>query len=335
MVSARGLFTSAVIVLATPIALGHHSSAPFDAGTVVNIEGTVTRFDFKNPHVYFYVESTNETGSTVEWEVESDWTTELSRIGWTADSLQPGDRIEVIAHPARNPQRHYMNLISLEKADGTVLTSWDLRPDEPPPPRAQATSIAGRWLPDYAFLHFFELMSQLANEKGRAAKQAFVETESPGTQCVPHPIPQRLGHPHVNDIEVLDDRIIITAETESEQRIIYLDGRGHPENAELTSRGHSIGHWEGDALVVETTQFAPHPIAHELSIPSGPQKRLTERYRLSEDRTQIIIHYTLEDPDYLIAPLTDTFEWQYAPHMDLIPYSCDPEVAGRYLIGEN
>ncbi len=71
MVSARGLLIPAVIVLAAPITLGHHSSAPFDAGTVVNIEGTVTQFDFRNPHVYFYVESTDETGNTVEWEVES------------------------------------------------------------------------------------------------------------------------------------------------------------------------------------------------------------------------------------------------------------------------
>ena len=81
MVFAISVFISAVVLLVTQPALGHHSPAAFDGDAVVTIEGTVTQFDFRNPHVYFYVESTDEAGSTVEWEVESDWTTELSRIG--------------------------------------------------------------------------------------------------------------------------------------------------------------------------------------------------------------------------------------------------------------
>ena len=333
MVFAISIFISTVGLLATQPALGHHSPAAFDGDAVVTIEGTVTQFDFRNPHVYFYVESTDEAGSTVEWEVESDWTTELSRIGWTADSLQPGDRIEVIAHPARNPQRHYMNLISLEKEDGTVLTSWDLRPDEAPPPVVQAAGIAGTWLPDRDFPRFFGLTARLANEKGLAAQESFVETENPASECVPHPLPQRLGNPHVNEIQILDDRVVITAETESEQRIIYMDGRGHPENGELSHHGHSIGWWEGDVLVVETTQFAPHRRGNGFAIPSSPQKRLTERYHLSESRLRLIVDYVLEDPEYFSEPLINSFEWQYAPHMSLIPFSCDLEVARRYLEG--
>jgi len=336
MVSARHMLFSALILLAAPTAWAHHSPAAFDGEAVVTVEGTVTRYDFKNPHVYVYVEATDEAGGTVEWEVESDWTTELSRIGWTADSLQPGDRIEFTAHPAKDRRRHYANLISLEKDDGTVLTSWDLRPEEAPPPQAQASSIAGRWLPARDFPRYFELTAGIVNDKGQAALDSFhEETDNPGARCIPHPLPQRLGNPHVNDIEVLADRVIITAETESAPRVIYLDGRGHPENAEPTSRGHSIGRWEGDVLVVETIHFAPHRSGNGRGIPSGLQKRLTERYQLSEDGTRLTVEYVLEDPEYLAEPLVDAFGWQYAPHMDLIPFSCDPEIARRFKIEEN
>ena len=68
MVFAISVFLSTVVLLVTQPALGHHSPAAFDGDAVVTIEGTVIQFDFRNPHVYFYVESTDEAGSTVEWE---------------------------------------------------------------------------------------------------------------------------------------------------------------------------------------------------------------------------------------------------------------------------
>ena len=331
MLLARSTVIPAVILLTAHPVAGHHSPIAFNEGAVISVQGTVTRFDFRNPHVYFYMESTDEAGNIVEWEMESDWTTELRRLGWNEDSLQPGDRISVQAHPARNPQRHYANLIMLEKEDGTVLTSWDLRPAEAPPPPARASTLAGRWLPDRDFPRFFELTGRLANAKGRAARDAFDENQNPGAECVPHPIPQRLGNPHVNDIEVFDDRVVITAETESESRIIYLDGRGHPETFEPTSRGHSVGYWEGDVLVVETVHFASHRSGNGRGLPSGAENRLTERYRVGDDRTRLFVDYVLDDPEYLVEPLEDTFGWTYSPHMDLIPFSCDVDVARRYM----
>ena len=77
MLLARSTVISAVILLAAHPVAGHHSPIAFNEDAVINVEGTVTRFDCRNPHVYFYMESTNEAGNIVEWEMESDWTTEL------------------------------------------------------------------------------------------------------------------------------------------------------------------------------------------------------------------------------------------------------------------
>ena len=329
----RGIFLAALLAVIQPGA-AHHSPAAFDGDAVISVRGTVTRFDFRNPHVYIYMESEDDNGTVTAWEIESDWMTELRRLGWTSDSLVPGDEIVVQAHPARNPARHYMNLISLEKQDGTVLTSWDLRPDEAPRAQERSNSLAGRWLPDRSFLRFYGLANQAANPAGRAAAESFTETQNPGAQCAPHPLPQRLGHPHVNDIEVFDDRVVITAESTDDPRVVYLDGRAFPADAEPAERGHSVGHWDGDVLVVETTHFADHRKGNGAAIPSGPRKRLTERYALAEDGTQILVDYVLEDPDYLSEPVVDQAVWRYAPHMELNPYSCDRDVAERYLQGE-
>jgi hypothetical protein len=311
--------------------VAHHSPAAFDEDSVVRVEGTVSRFDWRNPHVYIYVDATDAAGNAVEWAIEADWTTDLMRAGWTSDSLAPGDLIAVQAHPARNRQRNYANLISLETADGTVLASWDLGGVETGP-MSYASSIAGRWLPDRTFNEFFALSAEHANDKGRAAIEAYVETDNPGISCVPHPIPQRLTTPHVNDIEILDDRVVIRAETESEPRIIYTDGRGHPADGSGESpRGHSIGRWEGDALIVETTQFMPHRRGNGSMVPSGPQKKLTERYALTNDGSVLNLEYVLEDPEFLEEPIVHTAVWRYSPHLERVEYSCDREVARRYL----
>ncbi len=326
----RRLTFVAVALLSAPV-IAHHSPAAFDGESVVTFEGTVTRFDWRNPHVYIYVDTTDASGATVQWAVETDWTTDLMRAGWTAESLAPGDRIAVRAHPARSRARRYANLISLEKDDGTVLASWDLGGVDAGP-AATATSIAGRWLPDRTFNEFFALSAQHANAKGQAAIAAYVESENPGNLCVPHPLPQRLTTPHVNDIEILADRVVIRAETESEPRVIFTDGRGHPADGSGASpRGHSIGHWEGDTLVVETTQFTPHRRGNGSAVPSGPQKKLTERYALAENGTALALEYVLEDPEYLAEPVVHTAMWRYAPHLERVEYSCDREVARRYL----
>lgn len=331
MLSARTTLIWILFPVSLPLC-AHHSPAAFDESRVVSFNGTVARFDWKNPHVYIYVDAIDDSGNPVQWAVETDWTTDLMRAGWAADSLAPGDQIAVRAHPARVRNRRYANLISMEKEDGTVLASWDLGAQSVTRPEARAASIAGRWLPDRTFNEFFALSAERANDKGRAAIDAYVESDNPGNRCVPHPLPQRLTTPHVNDIQVLDDRVIITAETESAPRIVYLDGRGHPADGSGESpRGHSIGHWEGDVLVVETTQFTPHRRGNGSAIPSGPQKRLTERYALSEDGAELTLEYDLEDPEYLAAPVVHTAIWRYSPDLDLVPYSCDPEVATRYL----
>ena len=71
-------------------AAGHHSDAAIDINSVVTVEGTVTEYSWRNPHVYFTVETDGEDGERVEWTVQMAGSITVSRMGWTPESLSVG-----------------------------------------------------------------------------------------------------------------------------------------------------------------------------------------------------------------------------------------------------
>ena len=110
-----------MIPLVSIPAFGHHSYIRIDRNSVVAFEATVLQFQWRNPHVYFRVETVDENGERVEWQIETGSTPILAHSGWSEDSLEAGDVISVRAHPERGTDRRYAVLQSLTTQDGTVL----------------------------------------------------------------------------------------------------------------------------------------------------------------------------------------------------------------------
>ena len=103
-------------------ARAHHSQQPFfHMDRNLEISGTVVRFDFINPHPVIVVDVVDESGGSVRWEVEGPTAIYLSRTGWTADSLLPGDEITVRGAPPKKVGAHALAGREVRKADGTVL----------------------------------------------------------------------------------------------------------------------------------------------------------------------------------------------------------------------
>lgn len=303
----------------------HHSDARYDQTTVIGLQGVVTRYLWRNPHVTFYIEAEDANGNTVEWGVEIGSTPIMSRSGWTADLLAPGEVVTVQAHPDRNHRAHVM-MISLEKSDGSI---W-AQNESDFGTTASATSIAGLWKGTAETTGQFvqEFESIALTPAGAAARAAFdYQLHSPIADCVPPPSPDSvLGSTvYLNEIELLDDRVIIRSEFFDAVRTIYLDGRAHPENGERTNQGHSIGRWEGDVLHVDTALFADHRDASGNGVPSGAQKHLIERFYLNEDGTRLVVDIELSDPEYLAETLITSKSLVYVPQLELLPYNCDPE----------
>jgi hypothetical protein len=101
----RLLRVAAVVGLCVALAPGasaHHSQSEYDLRSTVEVEGAVTRLDWRSPHAWVYVDVTNDKGEKVNWSFELPSPVTLMRRGWTRDSLKPGDRVKVSGAPAKN-----------------------------------------------------------------------------------------------------------------------------------------------------------------------------------------------------------------------------------------
>lgn len=94
----------AVIVSGLPV-LAHHGTAAFEMEKLTTIKGTVTKFDFMNPHALIYVDVVNDQGKVENWVAEESSNNHLSRVGWEKTSLKEGDRVTIVGHRARNGAR--------------------------------------------------------------------------------------------------------------------------------------------------------------------------------------------------------------------------------------
>ena len=99
----------------------HHSFAPFDLTKEKTITGTVSRFEWTNPHSWIWVDVPNETGGVDNWAVEGMSPNYLARRGWTRTTVKPGDKITIAVRPLRSGENGGM-FVRATLADGRVLT---------------------------------------------------------------------------------------------------------------------------------------------------------------------------------------------------------------------
>jgi len=331
--SARGVTVVCLLVvgLAGPVQ-AHHSQARFDLDTISTLAGTVARFDFTNPHVYLYLETAAEAGTAVTWELEASSTPNLIRRGWSADSVTVGDEITVRIHPPKMSGRHVARLRSFERADGSRLAvRGDGSVIGPVDETATASSLAGTWLGRYGLAQVAtHLDSWPLTENGRAALASYDGSQNPQIDCVSVAAPSIMLYSNIYDVALSDDRVVMKTEWMNVERVIYLDGREHPDD-DRANQGHSVGHWEGETLVVDTRNFSDNGAGNAFEIPSGAEKHVVERFSLGADRRTIEHEFVLEDPEFLAEPIRGTGVWDYRPDLEAQSTECDPEVARRFL----
>ena len=91
------------VLLMGASASAHHSfSSEYDASKPVTLNGVVTKVEWMNPHVYFYVNVKDDTGKVNNWALEMGAPSGLQRQGWTRNTLQVGDIVKVEGSAARN-----------------------------------------------------------------------------------------------------------------------------------------------------------------------------------------------------------------------------------------
>jgi len=144
-------------------------------------------------------------------------------------------------------------------------------------------------------------------------------TPAQSANCLPPGMPGIMTQPYPMEILLTPGKVTIVIEAYTQVRHIYTDGRELPEFPDPGFFGTSVGHWEGDTLVVESIGF--NDLVTISGVPHSEEMKITERFSLLDDDT-LLVETTITDPLALTQPYTTS--GTYARHRDwqIAEYVC-------------
>ena len=126
--------------------------------------------------------------------------------------------------------------------------------------------------------------------------------------------------------------LLFNEEVEDDYRQIFLDGRELPKDPNPTWRGYSVGHWEGDTLVVETAGFNDRSWLDMVGHPHSERLHVTERFQRT-DFGHLQFQVTFDDPETMTRPLTIREVINYTPDTEMLEGVCENEKDAPHLVG--
>jgi hypothetical protein len=161
--------------------------------------------------------------------------------------------------------------------------------------------ITGPWINRYKFrltVDDLEPKPTPFTAEGRRIFEATTHWQDPALRCLALGLPRLFGAPYNMEIVDAGTHYVIVHVEHNTPRRIWMDGRTPPESLPASSLGFSVGHWEGDELVIETTHLAPGWLDGSGLPMSGEGTRLVERYTFRDDRLAMDRTMTIYDPYY-------------------------------------
>lgn len=142
--------------------------------------------------------------------------------------------------------------------------------------------------------------------------------------CVPPSVAFYMQAPFPMEVYHGADMIVFKMEYFDLYRVIFLDGRSPPPaDAPHSKSGYSVGHWEGDTLVVETTHIAPGTFMNN-GFDHSDDIKMTERFALGADGTTLSLVQLYQDPDTFDGLAARYMAFTRTPGEYVYPYDCDP-----------
>jgi hypothetical protein len=148
--------------------------------------------------------------------------------------------------------------------------------------------------------------------------------------CLAPSIVYTMQGPFPMEIYQATELIVMKLEYYDLVRIIFMDGRGHPENVPHSKVGHSIGRWEGDTLVVDTVRISASTITNN-GLDHTDNVHVVERFWLGPDGRTLFGLQEFEDPDVLENRGARFMAWDRVPGEFVFPYECDPSFGLNYV----
>jgi hypothetical protein len=338
---ARQSFLVAIVSFAASLtAEAHHSYSEFDDTKTVEISGKLVDLAWQNPHARIIVQTADAAGKPVTWEVESAGLNNFTRMKVPLEMFKVGDTVKVAGWPSkRSDVRMYgTNLLS---GDGRELVMWryskprwattafgygtDLSLFESGTASGAAT-IFRTWAsdlddPDANPASLFAGVKWPLTEKARVASARFNPVQDTTTVgCTPKGMPAIIRQPF--PIEFVDhaDTLALKMEEYDTVRTIHMrDSAG--TDAPRTPLGYSVGRWDGNTLVVETTSLN-EPYLNATGVPMGPSAKMIERFSPSADGSRLNYTLSITDPDSLTAPVEGRRSWVWRAGEHVMPFNC-------------
>jgi len=115
-----GIVSIGLVAAAVPV-FGHHSfAAQYDRTKAIALKGTVTKVEWMNPHIYFYVDVKDDSNRVTNWAIEGGAPSMLYRNGWRIDSLKVGDKVTIDGWLAKDGS-NLANMRTVTLADGKTV----------------------------------------------------------------------------------------------------------------------------------------------------------------------------------------------------------------------
>ncbi len=322
----------------TPVmALGHHSNAEYDSTVVRELQGEVVSVSWRNPHVEMTLRVQDADGTESVWDLEAQDVNSLSRRGLDGSLINIGDIVMVAGH-ASTTRENNMSITNVLLPSGTEIS---IRGN--PQPRwstehigfvrtsvEEALAAAGDgegifrvWMS--AAPGGFPAQLPLTSA-ARAAQAGWDPATDPTMQCISsgRPAAMRLSPPHPIDLTDQGDTIVLRVELFDIVRTIHMDADADAGDQAPTPLGYSIGHWDGDSLIVRTTKVNWPYFDHLGSIPQSDSAEMTERFTVSDDGNQLVYDLIVNDPDTFVQPVSGRWVMNWRPDLVVEPYECIP-----------
>jgi hypothetical protein len=233
----------------------------------------------------------------------------------------PAALLFAAALPAQAPQESSAGATAAAPDVAAANFSGIWMTHAPPSPKPANYSITDLTRGEISMTPYGKAKFAEAKPTFGAKAYSIADSNEPTFQCFPPGVPAVYTYLYPVQIVPTQGEVILLYEYDHQVRHVYTDGRPHPPDVQPTWMGHSIGHMDGDAFVIDTVGFNDRSWLDRFGHPHSDQLHLTERFqRVGADLMRIDL--TIDDPKTYTQPWSSQLFYQHKPNWGLLEYLC-------------
>lgn len=313
------LLVTVFVLVFLPLSLSaHHSRAEFSKD-IVEVKGELLKVYWRNPHAGLDVRITREDGSTEVWRIETYGSPNLfSRMGVKREHFIVGEQITVAGNVSTRRPNYMLGSNVLFESGMEAVLSATIEPrwsqehvggsDQSDVDLGQIVDAASE---DLGVFRVWSIAGRTVGVKrhrpytelARESMAAWDPVTAPVAQCLEPGMPVPMSQPLSFVLKDNGDTLELQTEYFGTVRTIHMADATDPDSQPASHLGYSVGHWEGNSLIVETSRIN-YPYYNSGGAPMSENVEVTEKFEISEDQTELTYHLMVVDSLTFTEPAT-------------------------------